>query len=106
MFNSIRKRLIFNFVLIAAIIILICISFFSYQMISGIQNQMKADGVTLVNNIRANIENVGIKNTDKIQDIIDQTYKYADGELCYIGVISRDKTLVAGTSKESIGEKN
>ena len=105
MFNSIRKRLIFNFVLIAAIIILICISFFSYQMISGIQNQMKADGVTLVNNIRANIENVGIKNTDKIQDIIDQTYKYADGELCYIGVISRDKTLVAGTSKESIGEK-
>ncbi|EKQ51828.1 MULTISPECIES: HAMP domain-containing methyl-accepting chemotaxis protein [unclassified Clostridium] len=105
MFNSIRKRLIFNFVLIAAIIILICISFFSYQMVSGIQNQMKADGMTLVNNIRVNIENAGVRNTDKIQGIIDQTYKYSDGELCYIGVISRDKTLLAGTSKESIGEK-
>ncbi|NRT74927.1 methyl-accepting chemotaxis protein [Clostridium beijerinckii] len=105
MFNSIRKRLIFNFVLIAAIITLICITFFSYQMVNGIQNQMKADGIILVNNIKANIESIGVTNTDKIQGIIDQTYKYSDGELCYIGVISSDKTLVAGTSKESIGEK-
>lgn len=68
MFNSIRKRLIFNFVLIAAIITLICITFFSYQMVNGIQNQMKADGIILVNNIKANIESVGVTNTDKIQE--------------------------------------
>ncbi|EHI97363.1 methyl-accepting chemotaxis sensory transducer [Clostridium sp. DL-VIII] len=105
MFNSIRKRLVFNFVLIAAIIILICTSFFTYQMINGIQNQMKADGITLVNNIRANIEKVGIKNIDKIQDIIDATYEYADGGLWYIGITGKDKTLIAGTSKDSIGEK-
>jgi methyl-accepting chemotaxis protein len=105
MFTSIRKRLTFNFVLIAAIVILICTLFFTYQMVNGIQNQMKADGITLANNVRANIENAGIKNIDRIQDIIDATYKYANGELWYIGVISRDKTLVAGTSKESIGEK-
>lgn len=105
MFNSIRKRLVFNFVLIAAIIILICTSFFTYQMINGIQNQMKADGITLVNNVRANIEKVGIKNIDKIQDIIDATYEYADGGLWYIGITGKDKTLIAGTSKDSIGEK-
>jgi len=105
MFTSIRKRLTFNIVLISAIVIFICTVFFTYQMVNGIQNQMKADGITLANNVRANIENVGIKNVDKIQDIVDTTYKYANGELWYIGVISRDKTLVAGTSKESIGEK-
>lgn len=105
MFNSIRKRLVFNFVLIAAIIILICTSFFTYQMINGIQNQMKADGITLVNNVRASIEKAGIKNIDKIQDIIDATYEYADGGLWYIGITGKDKTLIAGTSKESIGEK-
>jgi methyl-accepting chemotaxis protein len=89
----------------AAIIILICTSFFIYEMINGIQNQMKADGITLANNVRANIENSGIKEVAKIQDIIDATYKYADGELLYIGVVTKDKTLVAGTSKDSIGEK-
>ncbi len=105
MFNSIRKRLVFNFVLIAAIITLICTSFFTYQMINGIQNQMKADGITLVNNVRASIEKAGIKNIDKIQDIIDATYEYADGGLWYIGITGKDKTLIAGTSKESIGKK-
>lgn len=105
MFNSIRKRLVFNFVLISAIIILICTSFFTYQMINGIQNQMKADGITLVNNVRANIEKAGIKNTDKIQDIINATYEYADGGLWYIGITAKDKTLIAGTTKDSIGEK-
>lgn len=105
MFNSIRKRLIFNFVLIAAIIILSCTSFFTYQMIKGIENQMKADGITLANNIRANIEKAGIKNIDKIQDIIDGIYEHAHGELWYVGVVSKDKTLVAGTSKDSIGQK-
>jgi len=105
MFTSIRKRLTLNFVLIATIVIVICTSFFTYKMINGIQNQMKADGITLANNIRANIENAGIKNIDKMQNIIDTTYKYSDGQLWYIGVISKDKTLVAGTSKESIGQK-
>jgi methyl-accepting chemotaxis protein len=105
MFNSIRKRLIFNFVLISAIITIICTSFFTYKMINGIQNQMKYDGITLANNIRASIDNAGIKDIDAIQSIIDSTYKYADGQLCYIGIISTDKTLVAGTSKDSIGEK-
>lgn len=105
MFNSIRKRLIFNFVLIAAIIILICTSFFTYEMIDGIQNQMKVDGIILANNIRANIEKEGIKNTDKIQDVIDGIYENADGELCYVGIVSQDKSIVAGTSKDSIGEK-
>ncbi len=105
MFNSIRKRLIFNFVLIAAIIILICTSFFTYEMIEGIQNQMKVDGIILANNIRANIEKEGIKNTDKIQDVIDGIYENADGELCYVGIVSQDKSIVAGTSKDSIGEK-
>ena len=102
MFSSIRKRLIFNFVLIAAIIILICTSFLTYQMINGIQNQMKADGITLANNIRANIEKTGIKNIDKIQDIVDGIYDYSDGQLCYIDVVSKDRTLVAGTSKDFI----
>ena len=74
-------------------------------MINGIQNQMKADGITLVNNVRASIEKAGIKNIDKIQDIIDATYEYADGGLWYIGITGKDKTLIAGTSKESIGEK-
>lgn len=105
MFNSIRKRLIFNFVLIAAIIILSCTSFFTYQMINGIESQMESDGITLSNNIRANIEKAGIKNIDKIQDIIDGIYEQADGKLWYIGVVSKDKTLVAGTSKDSIGQK-
>ena len=94
MFNSIRKRLIFNFVLIAAIIILICTSFFTYEMIDGIQNQMKVDGIILANNIRANIEKEGIKNTDKIQDVIDGIYENADGELCYVGIVSQDKSIV------------
>lgn len=105
MFNSIRKRLIFNFVLIATIIILICTSFLTYQMINGIQNQMKADGITLANNIRANIEKTGIKNIDKIQDIIDSIYNHAYGKLRYVNLISKDKILVAGTSKDSIGQK-
>lgn len=105
MFTSIKKRLTINFVLTAAIVILICTSFFTYQMINGIQNQMKYDGITLANNVRANIENAGIKDVDKMQDIIDATYKYANGELWYIGVISRDKTLVVGTSKSSAGGK-
>ncbi|APC41377.1 methyl-accepting chemotaxis protein [Clostridium estertheticum] len=105
MFSSIRKRLIFNFVLIAAIIILTCTSFLTHQMINGIQNQMKADGITLANNIRASIEKTGIKNIDKIQDILDGIYDYSDGQLCYIDVVSKDKTLVAGTSKNSIGQK-
>lgn len=105
MFTSIKKRLTFNFVLTAAIVILICTSFFTYQMINGIQNQMKDDGITLANNVRANIESSGIEDVDKIQDIIDATYKYASGELWYISVISRDKTLVAGTSKNSISGK-
>ena len=105
MFNSIRKRLIFNFVLMAGIIIFICTSFFTYEMISGIQNQMKVDGITLAKNIEANIEKVGIKNIDKIQDIIDGTYDRADGQLWYVGIVSKDKILIAGTSKDSIGEK-
>ncbi|MFT8350244.1 methyl-accepting chemotaxis protein [Clostridium saccharoperbutylacetonicum] len=105
MLNSIRKRLIFSFVLMAAIIIFICTSFFTYEMISGIENQMKADGITLANNIGANIEKAGIKNIDKIQDIIDGIYERADGRLWYVGVVSRDKILVAGTSKDSIGQK-
>ncbi|HIG0358548.1 TPA: methyl-accepting chemotaxis protein [Clostridium sporogenes] len=105
MFSSIRKRLIFNFVLIATIIILTCTSFLTYQMINGIQNQMKADGITLANNIRVNIEKTGIKNIDKIQDIVDGIYDHAYGELCYVDVVSKDKTLVAGTSKDSIGKK-
>lgn len=105
MLNSIRKRLIFSFVLMSAIIIFICTSFFTYEMISGIENQMKADGITLANNIGANIEKEGIKNVDKIQDIIDGIYERADGQLWYVGVVSRDKILVAGTSKDSIGQK-
>lgn len=105
MFSSIRKKIIFNFVLIAAIIILICTSLLTYQMINGIQNQMKADGVTLANNIRANIEKTGTKNIDKIQDIVDGIYDYSDRGLCYVDVVSKDKTLVAGTSKDSIGKK-
>lgn len=105
MLNSIRKRLIFSFVLMSAIIIFICTSFFTYEMISGIENQMKADGITLANNIGANIEKAGIKNIDKIQDIIDGIYERADGQLWYVGVVSRDKILVAGTSKDSIGQK-
>jgi methyl-accepting chemotaxis protein len=105
MFNSIRKRLIFNFVLIAAIIILFCTAFFSYEMINGIQNQMKTDGITLAKNIRANIEKEGIENTDKIQDIAEDIYGHADGELLYVSVVSKDKTMIAGTIKELIGKK-
>jgi methyl-accepting chemotaxis protein len=104
-FNSIRKRLIFNFVLIAAIIILFCTAFFSYEMINGIQNQMKTDGITLAKNIRANIEKEGIENTDKIQDIAEDIYGHADGELLYVSVVSKDKTMIAGTIKELIGKK-
>ncbi|MGB4659889.1 MAG: methyl-accepting chemotaxis protein [Mobilitalea sp.] len=40
-----------------------------------------------------------------MQDIIDGIYEHADGKLCYVGVVSKDKTLVAGTSKDSIGQK-
>jgi methyl-accepting chemotaxis protein len=60
MFTSIRKRLTFNFVLMAAIIIIVCTTFFTYQMINGIESQMKADGITL-----ANIDNMqkAIKST-------------------------------------------
>lgn len=105
MLNSIRKRLIFNFVLIAGIIIFICTSFFTYEMINGIQNQMRADGITLAKNIEANIEKTGIKNIDKIQDIIDGIYERAEGQLWYVGIVSKDKILIAGTSKDSIGEK-
>ncbi|AVK49362.1 chemotaxis protein [Clostridium sp. MF28] len=104
MLNSIRKRLIFNFILTATIIILICTSFFTYQMINGIQNQMEADGIILANNIKVNIEKAGIKNIDKIQEIIDVIYDNSEGGLWYIGLLSRDKILVAGTEKDFIGE--
>ncbi len=105
MFNSIRKRLIFNFVLIAAITILICTSFFTYQMINEIQNQMKSDGIILANDIKANIEKAGIENTDEIQAIIDGIYEHTGGGLCYIDLLSRDETLVAGTEKNFIGKE-
>src|SRR5471030_2525555 len=103
MFNSIRKKLIFNFVLMAAVIILICNSFAAYQMIAGIENQMKYDGITLANNIKMNIENAGINNTEEKQAIIDKTYKDAGGELFYIGLVSKERVLIAGTSKDAIG---
>ncbi len=105
MFSSIRKRLIFNFVIIAAVIIIACTSFFTYEMLRGIEGQMKADGITLVNNIKANIEGADVNDINRMQQIIDETYKYADGQLYYAGAITKDKTIVAGTAKDSIGEK-
>lgn len=105
MFNSIRKKLIFNFVLMAAVIILISNSFATYQMILGIQNQMKYDGITLANNIKTSIEDAGIDNVEERQEIIDQTYKDAGGDLYYIGVVSKERVLIAGTSKDAIGQK-
>jgi methyl-accepting chemotaxis protein len=105
MFNSIRKRLIFNFALMALVIILVSTSFTTYQMITGIQNQMKYDGITLANNIKTDIENIGIDNIDKIQSLISEAHEHSEGNLYYIGVVSQDKVLVAGTSKDSIGEK-
>ncbi|GCD10156.1 HAMP domain-containing protein [Clostridium tagluense] len=105
MFNSIRKRLTFNFALMAAVIILVSTSFSTYQMITGIQNQMKYDGITLSNNIKTDIENIGIGNVDKIQSLVSEAYKHSEGNLYYIGVVSPDKILVAGTSKDAIGQK-
>ncbi len=105
MFNSIRKKLIFNFVLMAGIIILICNSFSIYQIVLGIQNQMKYDGITLANNISVSIQNAGINNIEERQAIIDQTYQDAKGNLYYIGVVSKDRVLIAGTSKDAIGQK-
>jgi methyl-accepting chemotaxis protein len=105
MFNSIRKRLIFNFTLMALVIILVSTSFTTYQMITGIQNQMKYDGITLANNIKTDIENIGIANIDKIQSLISEAHEHSEGNLYYIGVVSQDKVLVAGTSKDAIGEK-
>lgn len=72
-FNSIRKRLIFNFTLIAAIILVICTIFFTFEMRKGIENQMKADGITLVNNIKANIESLDNIDIKSMQEVIDAT---------------------------------
>ncbi|MCB2290157.1 methyl-accepting chemotaxis protein [Clostridium sp. CS001] len=105
MFNSIRKRLILNFALMAVVIILVSTSFATYQMITGIQNQMKYDGITLANNIKTDIENIGISNIDKIQSLVSEAYQHSEGNLYYIGVVSLDKILVAGTTKDAIGQK-
>jgi len=105
MFKSIRKNLIFNFVVMAAIILIINTTFSTYQMITGLQNQMKYDGSNLANIIRINIENAGIDNISKVQAIVDETYDHSEGNLFYIGVTLPDKTLIAGTSKDSIGQK-
>lgn len=102
-FNSIRKRLIFNFTLIAAIILVICTIFFTFEMRKGIENQMKADGITLVNNIKANIESLDNIDIKGMQEVIDASDKQASGELYYIGVISKDRKIIAGTLKDSIG---
>jgi Methyl-accepting chemotaxis protein len=92
-------------VVIAAIILIINTAFSTYQIITGLQNQMKYDGSNLVNIIRINIENAGTDNISKIQSIVDETYEHSEGNLFYIGVVVPDKTLVAGTSKDSIGQK-
>jgi len=93
MFKSIRKNLIFNFVVMAAIILIINTTFSTYQMITGLQNQMKYDGSNLANIIRINIENAGIDNISKVQAIVDETYEHSEGNLFYIGVTLPDKTL-------------
>lgn len=105
MFKSIRKKIIFNFVVMAAIILIIDTTFSTYQMITGLQNQMKYDGSNLANIIKINIESAGTDNISKIQSIVDETYDHSEGNLFYIGVVSPDRTLVAGTSKDSIGQK-
>lgn len=105
MFKSIRKNLIFNFVVMAAIILIINTIFSTYQMVTGLQNQMKYDGSNLANIIKINMENAGIGDINKIQAIVDETYDHSEGNLFYIGVVSPDRTLVAGTSKDSIGQK-
>ncbi|MBX4263756.1 methyl-accepting chemotaxis protein [Clostridium estertheticum] len=105
MFKSIRKNLIFNFVVMATIILIINTTFLTYQIVTGLQNQMKYDGSNLANIIKTSIENAGIDNIGKIQSIVDETYDQSEGNLLYIGVASPDRTLVAGTSKDSIGQK-
>lgn len=105
MFKSIRKRLIFNFVVLSAFIIILTTAFSTYQIIKGLENQMKYDGITLANTIKNDIQNIESGNLELIQGMIDETYKDAEGNLYYIGVISPDKTLIAGTSKEAIGQK-
>lgn len=105
MFKSIRKNLIFNFVVMATIILIINTTFSSYQIITGLQNQMKYDGSNLANIIKTSIENAGIDNIGKIQSIVDETYDQSEGNLFYIGVTLPNRTLIAGTSKDSIGQK-
>ena len=105
MFKSIRKKLILNFVVMATISLIINTIFLTYQMAIGLQNQMKYDGSNLANIIKASIEEVGTDNISRIQYIVDTTYDNSDGNLFYIGVFSPDKTLLAGTSKDSIGQK-
>jgi len=105
MFKSIRKNLIFNFVVMSAIILITNTTFSTYQMIAGLQNQMKYDGGNLANIIKISIENAGIDNISKVQAIVDETYDHSEGNLFYIGVTLPDKTLIAGTSKDSIGQK-
>jgi methyl-accepting chemotaxis protein len=105
MFKSIRKSLIFNFIVVAAIILIMSTAFSTYQIVTGLQNQMKYDGKNLANIIRVDIENTGIDNMSKIQYIVDETYEHSEGNLFYIGVTTPDRTLVAGTSKDSIGQK-
>jgi len=105
MFKSIRKNLIFNFVVMAIVILILNTTFLAYQMIAGLQNQMKYDGGNLANIIKISIENAGTDNISKIQSIVDNTYDHSDGNLFYIGVLSPGRTLLAGTSKDSIGQK-